>query len=69
MVTAQLLAARAAGIAELVCHSLDDAGLDAFREGAVLAARFGEQGITTTLDDAARAITAHGFVWGASDGN
>lgn len=68
MVIVQMLAARAAGLGELVYHSLDDAGLAAFAEGARIAEQLAAEP-TTTLEEAAGAITARGFVWGSSDGN
>jgi hypothetical protein len=67
MAIAQLVAARFAQLAELVYHSVDDEGVDAFEEGRRVALRITRPGMT--VDDVADALVSQGFEWGASDGN
>ncbi len=66
MAAAQLLAARIAGIGALAYHSLDDDGVDAFREGARIAEAIPAG---TVSEDAVDALDARAFTWGTSDGN
>ena len=66
MAAAQILAARCAGISELVYHSLDDDGVAAFDKGVRIASDVPEG---ATLADMVALLDARGFSWGTSDGN
>jgi hypothetical protein len=66
MAACQILAARIAGIDELVYYSLDAGGLRAFAEGRAIADAV-EQG--RTIDEVVNLLDSHDFVWGRSDGH
>ncbi len=65
MATAQVLAARIAGV-DLAYHSLADDAADAFRKGAAIADGFEEGSTLAAIVDA---LDARSFRWGSSDGN
>lgn len=65
MASAQVIAARIAGV-DLVYHSLDSDGVDAFAEGRAFGERISEG---SSLDAVVNALEARGFVWRSSDGN
>ena len=66
MAAAQLIAARAAGVAEIVYHSLDEDGVHALEKGRRLAEAIVDG---STIDEVVATLDTHGFVWGRSDGN
>lgn len=66
MAACQVLAARCAGIDELVYYSLDAGGLDAFAEGRAIADGVAQE---RTIDEVVSLLDSHDFVWGRSDGH
>ena len=66
MAASQVLAARIAGIDELVYYSLDAGGLRAFAEGLAIADGVEEE---RSIDEIVGLLDSHGFVWGRSDGH
>lgn len=69
MAVAQLLAARFAGLTELVVHSVDDDGDRAVAEARRLETELARGHAGERLEDVALALAARGFTWGVSDGN
>ena len=66
MAAAQIVAARVAGLDELLYYSLDDGAAHAFDTGKRVAERFAAG---TSLEAIVATLDAMGFVWGTSDGN
>lgn len=66
MAAAQILAARIAGVHELLYHSLDDRAAQAFEKGRALAAAIP---VGTSAPEVIDGLYSRGFFWGSSDGN
>jgi hypothetical protein len=69
MATLQMLAARLAGIDELVFHTFDEVGTEAWVEADDLARELFPAGAIPEVVDVVRRLHAMGFAWGVSDGN
>ena len=67
MAVLQIVAARLAGIDELVYHTVDASGAGSLREGTQIATQLGSAG--TAVSTVIEAVVALGFRWGVSDGN
>ena len=70
MIALQSLAARAAGVARLVLHTGDAAGVDDAQAGVEVADALALRcGPTCSLPDLAGRASLLGYRWGVSDGN
>ncbi|AKV03625.1 Hypothetical protein AKJ09_10288 [Labilithrix luteola] len=66
MAAAQIVAARCAGVDELVYHSLDEAAVQAFENGRAVAETIA---IGASIEEVVALLEAREFYWGRSDGN
>ena len=69
MAAAQIVAARATGVDELLYCSLDDDAEHAFARGLAVADQLAASADDPSTSTIARALAARGFAWGTSDGN